>query len=407
MIQRRADQAVREALEDTPVVLVHGPRQAGKSTLVRTISEDQGRTMVTLDDPAPLDLALRRPEEFLKTYPSPLTIDEVQRAPSLFRALKAAVDRDRRPGMVLMTGSANVLAVPRLADSLAGRMEVIDLPPLSAAEIEGSGGNLVDRLLDEGALGTVEGDPASLAVRLASGGFPEPRTRRAARRSAWFEAYLRTMLERDVRDLANVEGLAQLPRLLTRIAARSGATQNLTGLSRETGIPATTLTRYVELLRAVFLVFPVPAWSSDGEGVRLARTPKVHLVDSGLQAHLLRLDERSLMHPDSLDPVLRTFVAGELRKLCSFSPNRPALAHLRSARNHEVEFVVDGGPAGIVGIDVLPNPVIVPDDARGLRFLAELAGGRFRAGVILHPGERTVPLGERLWAAPVDALWSA
>lgn len=392
---------MREALEDTPVVLVHGPRQAGKSTLVRTLGAETGRNLVTLDDAAPLDLARRRPEEFLHAYPAPLSIDEVQRAPELFRALKAAVDRDRRPGMFLLTGSANVLALPRLADSLAGRMEVVDLPPLSAAEIAGIESTLITRLFD-GERPAAIGDPASLPARLAAGGFPEPLTRKAARRGAWFESYLRTMLERDVRDLANVEGLAQLPRLLTKIAAQAGATQNLTGLSRETGIPATTLTRYVDLLRAVFLVFPVPAWSADGEGVRLARTPKVHLVDSGLQAHLLRLDERALAAPEAMDPVLRTFVAGELRKAL---PTGISLAHLRSARSHEVEFVLDGGAAGVVGIDVSPYRTVAPEDARALRFFAELAGDRFRAGVILHPGDAVVPLGDRLWAVPVDALW--
>jgi predicted AAA+ superfamily ATPase len=399
VIRRRAEAQVRDALEDTPVVLIHGPRQAGKSTLTKEI----GLPVVTLDDATPLDLARRRPEEFLHAYPAPIAIDEVQRAPELFRALKAAIDRDRKPGSYLLTGSANVLALPRLADSLAGRMEVVDLPPLSAAEIAGSEANFVEALFNEDFRPTFTGDPSTLPARLAAGGFPEPLARKPARRGPWFEAYLRTMLERDVRDLANVEGLAQLPRLLSRIASRAGATQNLTGLSRETGIPATTLTRYVELLRAVFLVFPVPAWSSDGEGVRLARTPKVHLVDSGLQAHLLRLDERALSDPEALDPVLRTFVAGELRKLL---PSGVSLAHLRSARNQEVEFVLDGGALGIVGIDVRPYRTVTTDDARGLRFLAELAGDRFRIGIILHPGDRTVPLGDRLYALPVDALWS-
>jgi hypothetical protein len=399
VIRRRAEGQIKDALEDTPAVLVHGPRQAGKSTLVREI----GLPVVTLDDATPLDLARRRPEEFLHAYPAPVAIDEVQRAPELFRALKAAIDRNRQPGSYLLTGSANVLALPRLADSLAGRMEVVDLPPLSAVEIAESDSNLVEALFEDDFRPFFTGDPAALPARLVAGGFPEPIGRRPARRGPWFEAYLRTMLERDVRDLANVEGLALLPRLLSRIASRAGATQNLTGLSRETGIPATTLTRYVELLRAVFLVFPVPAWSSDGEGVRLARTPKLHLVDSGLQAHLLRLDERALAESEALDPVLRTFVAGELRKLL---PPGISLAHLRSARNHEVEFVLDGGAQGVVGVDVRPYRTVTTEDARGLRFLAELAGDRFRMGAILHPGDRTVPLGDRLWALPIDALWS-
>lgn len=399
MIRRHAETQIRDAMEDTPVVLVHGPRQSGKSTLVREIC----LPVVTLDDATPLDLARRRPEEFLHAYPAPIAIDEIQRAPELFRALKAAIDRDRKPGSYLLTGSANILALPRLADSLAGRMEVVDLPPLSAAEIAETPGGFVASLFEDGFRPAFTGDPVAVPARLAAGGFPEPLARKPARRGAWFESYLRTMLERDVRDLANVEGLAQLPRLLTRIAARAGATQNLTGLSRETGIPATTLTRYVELLRAVFLVFPVPAWSSDGEGVRLARTPKVHLVDSGLQSHLLRLDEKSLAEPEAMDPVLRTFVAGELRKL---APQGISLGHLRSARNHEVEFVLDGGAAGIVGIDVRPYRTVTTEDARGLRFLAELAGDRFRAGLVLHPGDKTVPLGENLWAVPLDALWA-
>lgn len=395
------------ALEDTPVVLVHGPRQVGKSTLAQRVSERSGRrTAVTLDDPEPLALAKQNPGEFLHAFPPPVTIDEVQRAPELFLPIKAWIDRKREPGSFLLTGSANVLLLPKMADSLAGRMEVVDLFPLAQAEIEGAVSNLVDRLFDaEFHPGDLKGKPDALPTRLITGGFPEPVTRKPNRRQAWFQAYLRTILDRDVRDLANIEGLTQLPRLLGLLAARSGQTLNVSGLSRDTGIAHTTLTRYLDLLRALFLLQLVPAWSIEADA-RFTKTPKAYLVDSGLMCHLERFDERALTDRDRFGRVLENFVATELARLIDRSETRPFLTHLRTVKLKEVDFVLDAQSHGVVGIEVSPNRSVHPDDFQGLRFLSELAGDRFRRGILLYAGEEVRPVGKDLWALPVEALWA-
>lgn len=403
MIERIAQRAVEAAVADTPAVLVHGPRQAGKSTLMREVAQRDGRRQVTLDDPLALALARESPQEFLHVYEPPIAIDEIQRAPELFLPIKAWIDRNRRPGSFLLTGSANVLLLPKMADSLAGRMEVVDLGPFSQAEVEGSSVNPVDFLFTETFRPAIEGDPDSIGRRLLAGGFPEATSRTGARRSAWFQAYLRTILERDVRDLANIDGLTQMPRLLALLATRSGTTLNIASLSRDTGIAHTTLTRYLDLLEATFLLQLVPAWSIDG--AKLTRTPKTYLVDSGLLCYLARVEDRALADRDRLAPILENFVANELTKAISVSETRPFLAHLRTVRQKEVDFVLDAGVQGLIGIEVRPTRSVQLADADGLRYLAEVAGERFRRGILLYLGTESVPLGKDLWALPVDALW--
>jgi predicted AAA+ superfamily ATPase len=407
MIDRWARPELEDALADTPVVLVHGPRQAGKSTLTQQVSEKLGgRTMVTLDDPEPYRLAKTHPAEFLHAYPAPVTIDEVQRAPELFLPIKAWIDRNRVPGSFLLTGSANVLMLPKLADSLAGRMEIVNLPPLAQGEIEGSTANFVDLLFAKDFNPrSFKADHTDLAARIVTGGYPEPVLRSPRRRAAWFQDYMRTLLDRDVRDIANIEGLTQVPRILSLLAARTGSSLNTASLSRDTGIAHTTLTRYLSLLKTIFLLSYVPAWSSD-TGVSLAKTAKTYLPDTGLLCHLLRLEESDLGDRDRMGLVLENFVAVELSKLIDHATARPTLGHLRTVKLREVDFVLDAASKGVVGIEVSPTYTPSPTDAEGLRYLGELAGERFLRGIVLYLGNDVVPLGKDLWAVPVSALWA-
>ena len=406
MIRRAALDLVLESLADTPVVLIHGPRQSGKSTLAQMAAQELGGFKhLNLDDLAPRSLAIEDPAFFIESLAGPTLIDEVQRAPGLFLAMKSAVDRRREPGRFLLTGSSNVLALPKLADSLAGRMAVVDLLPFSQAELAGSRSGLLD-LLFSGDPIVYEGAGADdLADRVAKGGFPEASGRTTGRRNAWFESYVRTLLDRDVRDMANIEGLTQLPRVLKLLASRAGTTLNVSSLARDTGIPNTSLHRYLDLLKAVFLIHHVPVWS-DNHGARLTKTPKTYLVDSGLLCYLENLDEKALRaDPDRLAPVLETFVAMELQKLASVYERRPVLHHLRTVKHLEVDFVLEGRGGDVVGIEVKAIPSVRPEDASGLKFLKELAGERFRRGVILYPGKETLPLARDIWAVPIDCLW--
>jgi uncharacterized protein len=408
MFQRFAESEVIAALADTPVVLIHGPRQAGKSTLAQVVGKLTGARYVTLDDPIPRSLAVDDPHAFVHAYPGPVIIDEVQRAPGLFLAIKSAVDRDRAPGRFLLTGSANVLALPKIADSLAGRIAIVDLLPLCQAEIEGAPSGLLEFLFEAKppVLGSAEVNLDDLLSRISRGGFPEPVGRNSAsRREAWFNDYVRTLLERDVRDLANIEGLSQMPRVLRLIAARVGAAVNVVDLSRETQIPNTSLHRYLDLLQAVFLTQPVAAWSTDG-ATRLTKSSKNYLVDTGLLCHLLSLTPSGLKgSPDRLRPVLENFVAIELRKLSLYSGMRPDLYHLRTVRRLEVDLVLEARGGEVVGVQVRAGATVRVQDAEGLQLLKELAGDNFRAGVVFYTGDEIVPLGRDIYAIPFQSLW--
>ncbi len=408
MIRRAAEQLVTEALADTPVVLVHGPRQAGKSTLAREVAAIAGNIRhITLDDPIPLDLASRDPAGFIAANPGPILIDEIQRAPGLFLAMKAAVDRDRKPGRFLLTGSANVLALPKVADSLAGRMAVVDLLPFSQSEIEGVNNTAVDDLFDPDFEFSLPTSEPKLADRITLGGYPEPFGRSSsARRDAWFSDYLRTILERDVRDLANIEGLTQLPRLLSLIASRIGDPLNVVGLARETGIPNTSLHRYIDLLKAVFLLQMVPAWSNDPDA-RLTRTAKAYMVDTGLLSYLVNVTPKNLNRNEFLfGRLVENLVALELLKLSQASDLRPTLYHLRTVKHLQVDFVLEARGGALVGIDVHPSAGLVPSDADGLRYLREIAPDQFSRGIILYLGEEIVPFGDGIFGVPISMLWS-
>jgi uncharacterized protein len=391
-------------LSDTPVVLIHGPRQSGKSTLSQSFGD---RRYVTLDDPIPLERAKSDPRAFLETYRWPLTIDEVQRAPELFLPIKSAVDRERKPGKYLLTGSANVLTLPKVADSLAGRMAIVDLLPFSQQEIEGKPSSFIEVAFEGDLPRAGKFENEGLLERIAKGGFPEPSLRSSsARRDAWFASYVRSLLERDVRDLANIDALAQLPRVLRLLAAKAGQTLNVVSLSRDTGIPNTSLHRYLDLLQAVFLLHNVPAWSSRRE-TRLTKTPKTYLVDTGLLCYLDNLSPATLREdPFRMKPLLENFVAMELRKLSLASGSKPDMYHLRTVRQLEVDFVLEGRGGSVVGVDLKAAVTLHPDDVQGLRFLKELAGAEFKGGILLYLGSEVEPIDPDIVAMPISTLWN-
>lgn len=278
-------------MSDTPVVLLNGARQTGKTTLAQAWADRTRAQYFTLDDAATLGLAAGDPNGFIRNLKGTVVIDEIQKAQELFPAIKLAVDRDRQPGRFLLTGSANILTLPRLSESLAGRMEIIPLFPLSAGELAGHAERFVS-LLFEGTIGQsrLRRDKAELVETLERGGYPEALQRSSSEgRSAWYGSYISTILQRDVRDLAQVDGLHALPNLLKLLAARSSGLLNISDVGRDAGLPHSTLTRYLALLETVFLVQRLPAWTHHF-GQRLVMAAKVHLIDSGLACHLLGAD---------------------------------------------------------------------------------------------------------------------
>ena len=411
MIERHITEALLDALRDTPVVLLHGPRQCGKSTLARRIAENQHKAAYfTLDDAALMSAASRDPDAFLRATSGPIVIDEVQLAPDLFRAIKIEVDRKRTPGRFLLTGSANVLLLPKLSESLAGRMEILTLWPFSEGELRGVREHFVDRLFetdDLAALPAHEVPRPALLHRMVTGGYPGVALHLAAgRRPAWFGSYITTILQRDVREMADIAGLTELPRLLALLAAQSGGLLNMAELSRDAAMSQATIKRYLALLQATHLYQPLSAWAGNVRK-RLIKAPKVYLNDTGLLAYLVGIDQENLEAPGAhLGTVLEAFVYQELRKQITWSRTQPLLYYYRTAGNREVDFVLQRRNGQLVGIEVKAAVKLNSDDVKGIADLAATAGKHFRAGIVLYQGSTVVPFGDRLWAVPVTALFS-
>ncbi len=410
MFDRLLQGALRDAVEDTPAIFVAGARQTGKSTLVRAFAERTGGwTYRSFDDLGALAAAGADPRGFVESLGARAILDEVQRVPEILLPLKAEIDRDRRPGRFLLTGSANVLALPKVSESLAGRMEILTLWPLAQAELEGTTPGFVDACFEgrPDGLRIAGAGRADLVQRMLRGGYPEAVSRKGIEgRARWFDAYLAALLQKDLRDLAAIERLSEMPRLLRLLATRTGAQLNLADLGRALGMNQVTLKRYFTLLEALYLVFLLPPWL-ENRGKRLARTPKPFLNDAGLLARLLDVEPDGLgSRPADLGPILETFAVAELMRTAPFSRARPRLHHFRTADGKEVDVVMEGRGGQIVGVEVKAGSTAGTSDFAGLRLLQDMVGDRLRAGVVLHMGSEVLPFGRRLWAVPVQALWS-
>ncbi len=410
MIERNIATRLRRALKDTPVVFLHGARQTGKSTLVQAIAKGISKaSYLTLDDAATLAAATGDPMGFIRGFDGPLVLDEVQKAPALFPAIKREVDRKKKPGRFLLTGSANVLLVPKVSESLAGRIEILPLWPLSQGEIEGVRETFIDTLFANNNPRPPEKPLASskLMERVLRGGYPEIcTTRSVSRRDDWFRAYITTILQRDIRDLSNIEGLTELPRLLTLLATRVGSSLNFADIARDLSIPQTTLKRYFALLEMTFIVQALPAWSTN-IGKRLVKSPKLCLNDAGLLAHLLGLSkDRLVSDAKQGGPLMENFVVAELHKQASWSKTRPELFHFRTQEGREVDIVLEDRSGRIVGIEVKAGATLSPNDLKGLRALAQIAGKRFHRGIVLYTGQDAIPFGSSIHALPLGAIWA-
>ncbi len=407
-----------DALKDTPVVLINGPRQSGKTTLIRQFASAR-RDYLTLDDSATLESARQDPQGFIQRLDT-VVIDEVQRVPELLLAIKLAVDTDRRPGRFLLTGSADVMALPRVADSLAGRIEVLPLLPLAGAELTGSAGCWLDKVFHalahhgkppvvSQALAQREIGPA-LEQRVLQGGYPEALQRKTVtRRNAWARGYIETIIQRDVRDIAAVDKLSQMPKLVYALAQVSGQLCNYTKLGGQLGLDAKTVNKYLTMLEQLFLLRRVPSWSGHALS-RVVRTPKVQFLDSGLLCSLLGLNEAAIARNRSLfGQALECHVYAELLKQCSWSGESREVMMYRDKDQAEVDFVVENSQRGIVGVEVKAAAGFKSSDFTGLKKLAALAGKRFLGGVLLYDGINTLPAGEAdgkpLWALPLSTLW--
>jgi len=404
---RFARKLLNEALADTPAVLIHGPRQCGKTTLARSVGDASGYSYISFDDDVLRASTQADPAGFLANLPDKVVLDEVQRVPELFTALKVAIDRDRRPGRFILTGSANVLLLPRLADSLAGRMEILRLHPLAQSELTARPPHFLDSLFSNGfKTKYLERSGKDLADRITAGGFPAALARQSSsRRAAWYRDYIETLVQHDVRDLARISSLDVLPRLLTLAAGQTARLLNVADLASPFQLSRPTIRDYVTLLTRVFLLEELPPWHNNRLS-RLIKTPKLHLVDTGLACSLLGVDADALWADRTLlGQFLETFIFQELRRQASWRGNPILFHHFRDKDGVEVDIVLQGSGQCVAGVEVKAAATVTAKDFRGLRKLKETAGRRFTGGVVLYDGEVTTPFGDGLFAVPIRHVW--
>jgi predicted AAA+ superfamily ATPase len=403
-----AEPALREALSDTPVVLVHGPRQCGKTTLAMRVGERLGFEYFNLDEEPLRQAARADPTGFVEGLPERAVIDEVQRAPDLFLAIKLAVDRRRTAGRFLLTGSTNILLLRDLADSLAGRIGTIRLHPFAQCEFARRPAALLGKLLS-GKFVMARGRRAGedLAARIATGGFPAAAARRTpGRRAQWYADYVESLVQRDVRDLARIASLHVLPRLLKLAASQTARLLNITDLAGPFQLSRPTIRDYVTLLERVFVIEELQPWHGNRLS-RLIKTPKLHVADTGLACALLGLGPRDLWSDrETFGQLLETFVYGELRRQASALDEPIEFAHFRDKDGLEVDIVLEHSGAKVSGVEVKSASSVNAADLRGLRRLKDVVGTRFACGVILYDGDVTVAFADDLFAVPITELWT-
>jgi len=403
-------QRLRDAMADTPAVLIHGPRQCGKTTLAKMASKEFGHVYITFDDENVLRSAKNDPVGFCAELPPRVILDEVQRVPELFVSLKKIIDENRAPGRFLLTGSANVLLLPKLSDSLAGRMEIVRLEPLAQVEIARAAPEsvtLLERLFSArlpAYRGKRLGD--ALVRRVLSGGFPAALARATqSRQREWHKNYIETITQRDVRELANIHSLKAVPRLLEAAATQTARLFNIAELSAPFELARTTIRDYTSLLEQLFLVEILQPWHNNRLN-RLIKTPKLHLTDTGLAGALLGVTTESLKADRTpFGPLLETFVFQELRRQATWSDTRHNFYHYRDKDKLEVDIVIERAGGDIVGVEVKASSTVATSDFRGMKRLQEASGKRFVRGVLFYDGDITLSMGDNMHAVPYAALW--
>lgn len=411
-VERRITAAVTTALTWSPVVAITGARTAGKSTLAREITARYGGSFVDLDVPAVRQLAAADPTSFVRDRPEPVVIDEFQRVPELLSAIKAELNQDRRPGRFVLAGSARHEAVPQLADYLTGRVTLVPLWPFAVAELEPGSRSIVDRLFEGERLRrpTSPMSRTALVDLVLRGGYPIAVGLPTAARDSWFADLAGLVVERITDDVRDVRDIDELRRFLRLTAATTSQTRNAAEIGRELGIGREQARNHLRLLDLVYLTIELPAWSTN-LGSRVTKRPKLHLVDSGLAAHLQGLTADRLAATDpsgasSFGALLETFVVTEVVKQLGWSSVVTRPHHFRTADGIEVDLVLEAPDGRIVAIEVKAAPGLPSGTTRGLSHLRDRLGSRFVAGLVLNTGGDAQAIGDRLAVAPVSALWS-
>lgn len=399
---------IEEACQDTPVIFIMGARQSGKSTLIKSLAQ-QDWFFINLDDQGQLAIAKADPVGFIRNLPkTPIVIDEIQRVPELLLAIKQAVDEDRRPGRFLLTGSANALLLPRVADSLAGRMETILLNPLSECEIKNRQPSFLSMILDAKAPIAKETRIRNCLIeRMVTGCFPEAVKRNTEKRiQIWYKQYAQSLIQKDIKEIGGLDHIEKMQKLLKLTAYYSGKLVNFLELGNIISLNNETTKKYIQLLEQIFLVKQLPAWHSN-EYKRLIKTPKLHMNDTGLVCALRGMNQSTLLqHPENIGILLETFVINELQKQAGWFDEELTFYHYRDKDKIEVDCIIENSQGDCFAIEIKAAATLTSKDFLGLQRFKSVAGERFKFGVLLYDGDITTAFGENLFAVPLGALWS-
>ena len=405
LYSRHAEGQLREALSDSPVVLLQGPRQCGKSTLAQALAQDLAYEYISFDDNDSYTLAQHDPVAFIRALSKPVVLDEVQRVPNLFLPIKRAVDTNRQPGRFLLTGSARVLQMSQIKDSLAGRMDVISLHPLSQNELEGRVPSFLDHLFQAQFQYQSLKKESTIAERILNGGYPAVLLRNINRRAAWYRNYVEALVSKDALQLTHIQSVDTLGRLLNMAALQTGQILNATNMSKQFQISRNTTLSYLLLLEKLFLIERLPAWHKS-HSKRLIKAPKLHISDSGLACSLLRLNAENLYDDKTLlGHVLESFVLQELRRQASVHKQMHSFFYYREKNGPEVDIVIERDAGRVAGVEVKASATIGKADFRGLYKLQHWAGPKFICGVLFYQGTKSLCFEDKMFALPIQWLW--
>ena len=407
LYKRFIENQITIALQDTPIVLVIGARRCGKTTLVQSLGGG-GRKYITLDDERIAQHAKDDPQGFIRDLDR-VTIDEIQRVPELILAIKMSVDQDRSYGRFLLTGSANVLMLPQVIDSLAGRIEIIRLFPLSQSEILGITPTFLDSLFSNNLNDRTANTPligSDLIQMVLTGGYPEVKLRdNQDRQRAWMENYINLISTRDLKDIANIANIAKLPTFLNFIANYSAKIINYSAFASSIDVSYKTSQHYLSMLELVFFTTVIRPWFTNNLK-RLVKTPKLYILDSGILTTLLGLNLNSIQQDrNKFGAILETFVLSEILKLISVSNTKITPYHFSQHQKCEVDIVLQSNDGMIVGIEVKSNVSAKPADFKGLKILKDVCKDRFSYGIVLCDRTDVVSCGEKLAMVPLSYLW--
>lgn len=403
MFRRTITVKFEKAIKRSPVVLITGPRQSGKTTLVKSICK--GYQYITFDDIRYLQAAKNDPLGFIQVLKKPVILDEIQRVPELFLSIKQDVDENRVNGAYVLTGSANPLLIPALGDSLAGRMEILKLLPLSQGELLGIEETFIDNIFKGLLPKSQKYSQEQLYKAIEIGGYPSAVLAHDQEdRLAWFESYVTTMLERDVKDIAHIASITDLHLLLRLLATRASSLVNSAELSRSSGISVTTLKRYLTLLEIIFFVYFQPTWAAN-LGKRLVKSPKLFLIDTGLLSFLLGITLQQTITP-VFGQLVENFVINQLQKQATWSTHRVKAFHFRTTAGLEVDGILEDYAGAIVAFEIKNRITVSSADYKGLKVLQESVGNNFKMGIVFYNGAEIIPFGSQLYALPISSLWA-